>query len=114
MGGGTALIQVGIMAFALLLLIGQDEKFVKVGLLISLLLSLVVSLTDLLAGLADAGRLGMQWAAVAGSGVFWAGMVLGILVPVIMLMAKNPTVLSSVAIPVLAMTGVLLTKLGYI
>lgn len=114
MGGGTAFIQAGIMSFALLMLTGQDAKFARVGLVIAMILSLVVSLTDLLAGLGDAGRLGMQWTAVAGSGVFWAGMVLGILVPVIMLVVKNPTGISTATVPVLAMISVLLTKLGYI
>ena len=115
MGGGTAFVQVAVMAFALLMLIGLDADYVKFGLVFGLILFLGVSLTDLLAGLSDGGRLGLQWAAVANSGVFWTGIVLGVIVPLLMIFTvKKDGKLSSIGIPVLAMLGVLLTKLSYV
>lgn len=115
MGAGTAYIQVAVMAFALLMLIGQQGKYVRYGLSIALLLFLAVSLTDLVAGLSDGGRLGLQWAVVSKSAVFWTGIILGVIVPLSLLKAvKSSGSLNSLAAPVLAMLGVLFTKLSYI
>lgn len=113
MGGGSAFIQVGIMAFALLLLIGQNGKYVRYGLFLSLLLFLAISLTDLFVGMVNGSRLGMQWTAVSQSGLFWTGTVLGIIIPLLMLLMKADK-FPSAAIPILAMLGVLLTKWSYI
>ncbi len=115
MGGGAAFVQVAVMAFALLMLIGLDAKFTRYGLASALIFFLGVSLSDLLAGLSDGGRLGMQWSAVLTSGVFWTGIVLGTIAPLLMLfMAKGAGKFYSIGLPVLAMLGVLFTKLGYV
>ncbi|KUO63818.1 MAG: hypothetical protein APF84_14440 [Gracilibacter sp. BRH_c7a] len=115
MGGGIAFIQVAIMSFSLLMLIGQDAKYVKLGLVFGLLIFLGVSLTDLLAGLSDGGRLGLQWAAVANSYVFWIGIVVGAIAPLVLLLkAKELVKNSRIVISALAMLGVLFTKLSYV
>lgn len=115
MGGGTAFVQVAVMAFALLMLIGLDAKYVRFGLLFALIIFLGVSLTDLMAGLSDGGRLGLQWTAVVNSSVFWTGIVLGALAPLVLLLkAKEISKNSRIIISVLAMLGVLFTKLSYV
>jgi hypothetical protein len=115
MGAGTAFIQVAIMAFALLMLIGQEARYVKIALIFTLLFFLAVSLTDLIVGLSVGGRLGLQWLAVFKSGFFWAGIILGTIIPLlILIMSQKVDKSSSKVIPVLAMLGVLLTKLSYV
>lgn len=115
MGAGTAFIQVAIMALALLMLIGQGPKYVNFALILTLLVFLAVSLTDLIAGLSDGGRLGLQWTALSKSGLFWVGIVLGTIVPLLILIAGSKVdKASSSIIPILAILGVLFTKLSYI
>lgn len=115
MGAGTAFIQVAIMALALLLLIGEKAKYVKVALVLSLIIFLAVSLTDLIVGLSDGGRLGLQWAVLAKSGLFWIGIILGTIIPLLILITSMKVDKSfSIIIPISAMIGVLLTKLSYV
>jgi MFS family permease len=115
MGAGPAFIQVAIMALALLMLIGQEPKFVKFALILTLIAFLAVSLTDLIAGFSNNGRLGLQWTALSKSGLFWSGIVLGTIVPILMLLASiKVDKFSSSIISILAMLGVLLTKLSYL
>lgn len=115
MGAGPAFIQAAIMAFALLLILDQNSKYVKMGLTFALFLFLAVSLTDLMAGLADKGHLGLQWAEVSGSVLFWTGVVLGAIVPLVVLMNNNNIgKFSAVVVSLLAILGVLLTKQSYI
>ncbi|MFA6809415.1 MAG: NrfD/PsrC family molybdoenzyme membrane anchor subunit [Eubacteriales bacterium] len=115
MGAGTAFIQVAIMAFALLLLIGQEDKYVKYGLMITLIMFLVVSLTDLVSGISDIGHLGLQWSTVSGSGLFWIGVIFGVVAPLFMLFKiKNIGSFHIIILSVLSMLGVLFTKLSYV
>ncbi|MFA5536366.1 MAG: hypothetical protein WDA53_04275 [Bacillota bacterium] len=116
MGAGSAFLQVAILAFALLLLIGQETKNGKLALAAVLLFFLAVSLTDLVTGLSVSGRLGLQWLAVSKSIVFWLGIILGVVAPLLLLLANLAANYksSSVVVSILSILGVFLTKLSYV
>lgn len=115
MGAGIAFIQVAVMALALLMLTGEKAQYVRFALIFSLFVFLAVSLTDLLAGVSAGGRLGQQWIEISRSGLFWTGIIGGTIIPLLLLMLGHKVDKSpSQVIPILAMLGVLLTKLSYV
>ncbi|MFA6808789.1 MAG: hypothetical protein WCR27_07335 [Eubacteriales bacterium] len=112
MGTAISIIQAAIIGFSFTVLIGlKKTNFFMYGIKVSLLLSLIVQLAELLSGLGNAGRLGLQWTALSNSSIYWVfSIVLGIIVPLIFLYYKKAYVLTGI----LSIVGVISAKLSFL
>ncbi len=111
MGATPAIIQALAAGFALILLVKPGEKgMARNGLAAMLAIFLASNLIDVLAGKNVNGLLGAQWQALLPSGVFWLGLLVGVLVPLALCLAKSLDFIAGVT----ALFGVFCAKLAYL
>lgn len=110
MSASMALLQAVICGLAIVILIGVESTCVKKTLAALLVAFAAITIIDMAAGLAVADRLGEMWAELAASMWFWAGIIIGVVLPVIVLAVKQNAKIAAICAPI----GVLLCKLGYI
>ena len=111
MGATPAIIQALVAGFALVLIVkAGDKDFGRCGLAAMLGIFLASSLIDVLAGRNINGMLGAQWQALLCSGVFWLGLIVGVIIPLILCLLKKADFVAGLT----ALFGIFCMKLAYL
>ena len=111
MGAAPAIIQALMAGFALALILGVGEKtLTRNALAAAVTIFLASNLIDVLTGGKFNGTLGLQWQALFSSYIFWLGLILGAIIPLIFCFFKKFDSISGIS----ALCGIFCAKLAYL